>query len=276
MPELGEIRYGNDIGKDPEHKYMYHACIVCGRERWVEWREGKGLTSQMCRDCALHKANEKTRRNTLKKLGHVRKGTPNNPELGDIRWGHEIGKSKGTRGMRYIWTLCPDCGKYRWASMRTTKYKKSLCARCSRRRVNKEKALKNRQRPLQEMPRCYSKKGYVKVLAPLDDLLQPMTDPQGFIYEHRLVMAKYLGRCLSKNEAVHHINGKKDDNRIENLELVVDKTHNKQGYIEGYNQGYRQGYNDGVKEKQRELEKEIRLLRWQIGELQQQLQGTLL
>jgi len=40
-----------------------------------------------------------------------------------------------------------------------------------------------------------------------------------YILQHRAVMSEYLGRPLTPEEVVHHINGKKDDNRLVNLML---------------------------------------------------------
>lgn len=62
--------------------------------------------------------------------------------------------------------------------------------------------------------------GYARVFVGHDD---PMAIPggAGYALEHRAVMAEHLGRPLLPTENVHHRNGARSDNRIENLELWV-------------------------------------------------------
>ena len=57
--------------------------------------------------------------------------------------------------------------------------------------------------------------GYVKIRDPLN----VMRDSRGYVWEHRLVMAKHLGRPLLRTEVVHHIDENKSNNDITNLIL---------------------------------------------------------
>lgn len=60
-----------------------------------------------------------------------------------------------------------------------------------------------------------NKLGYVEKF----DRSSPHAAKNGFVFQHRQVMGEYIGRPLRKDENVHHKNGDRSDNRIENLEL---------------------------------------------------------
>lgn len=64
-------------------------------------------------------------------------------------------------------------------------------------------------------------KGYVQVLVHG----HPRADSNGYVFEHIYVFEKETGISVPQGCCIHHLNGIKDDNRIENLCLMTHKAH---------------------------------------------------
>lgn len=67
-----------------------------------------------------------------------------------------------------------------------------------------------------------SSTGYIKVIVGKDDEL---SDPNGYAYEHHIIWRCAGNKHPKKGQIIHHKNGNKQDNRIENLELLSQKEH---------------------------------------------------
>lgn len=123
------------------------------------------------------------------------------PVLGDTSYGDAIGRQSSNR---FVWLDCPLCGKQRWVRLNHNKPGTSRCPQCRQEGSKGSKTID----------------GYISVYVPRHSFFSAMSQKTERVLEHRLVMAKHLGRCLLPWEIIHHKNSIKDDNRIENLVLL--------------------------------------------------------
>lgn len=108
-----------------------------------------------------------------------------------------------------------------------------VCVKCQ-----KEKTSDNFHKDIRRkdglFPYCRDCRGSKK-RTPATPRLTPSSSPYyrvGHKYLHRMVMEEHIGRPLLPGEVVHHINGNKTDNRLENLKVVDDKKHKSHHYHE--------------------------------------------
>lgn len=110
---------------------------------------------------------------------------------------------------------CIDCNERKWRHA-----KKKQCRRCYdyERRYGIKRNENNLENTLEKRRKgCLRKDGYISMQN--KNLIDHPNAYKGRIQQHILIMCEHLGRPLIKGESVHHKNGIRNDNRIENLEL---------------------------------------------------------
>jgi len=140
------------------------------------------------------------------------------PDIGEVRRAREIGKNGSSR---FVWAACLDCGKERWVLATILGSPRNFrCGSCACKLTAPLKVKRREKHPNWKGGRYCSVAGYMEARVDRDSLFYPMTRSGDRVYEHRLVVAQSLGRCLESHEIVHHINGIRTDNRLENLCLI--------------------------------------------------------
>ena len=130
---------------------------------------------------------------------------------------------------------CGSCDKDRWVRrnsiVRTKAIFTGLCKPCAEKYFPPPPNHIGRK-PRKDFKRTITDQGYITLvisglskedqeLCVSEGMQQIRKNGSGRVLEHRLVVARRLGRPLLKSEAVHHRNGNKQDNRDENLELMA-------------------------------------------------------
>jgi len=194
------------------------------RSMKLQWEKGKTATKELLADMYL------TQKKTSCEIGNLfdvsasaicnklrAYGIERRPRAEDLngrkfgRW-TVIGEAGRNKRGKVIWSCRCDCGKQGISTTGTLKAGLSKSCGCLLRESARSRNGSNH--PSYKNARWY-RSGY----AMLTDRHHPNADKNGKISEHVLIMTKHLGRPLTKGETIHHKNGIRDDNRIENLEL---------------------------------------------------------
>jgi hypothetical protein len=186
------------------------------------------------------------------------------PTIGDVIYSKNIPGHDPHSCQKYIWKACIVCNEERWVAMRGKfQYTANTCAKCTHRN-NRPPRYMGSSHPQWKGGRSARTDGYIYIRIEPDDFFFPMaTKNRGYALEHRIILARSLGRNLQPWELVHHKNGIKDDNRIENLELAATIGEHIKAHSKGYRDGYLKGLKDGTNKQLEELRKEVKLVQLQ-------------
>jgi len=140
------------------------------------------------------------------------------PQIGEIKTANELGFKHKQGRRKFVWVACPECGKERWVAKGEHP---RVCSKC------RDTILRNYK--LENHPNWKGgrriENGYWTIKLSKENHFYPMCSDIGYVREHRYVMAQKLDRLLKPNEIVHHINGIRTDNRLENLAITTRGNH---------------------------------------------------
>lgn len=129
---------------------------------------------------------------------------------------------KGRSGVVAVILACVLCGKRRTLSVSTVIANEyhNLCRVCSSKKYRRGTANSSWKRGY-----SINADGYKLITIYEEDPYFALAQHTGRVFEHRYIMAKHLSRLLTKKETVHHKDGNKLNNSIENLELRTIDNH---------------------------------------------------
>jgi len=199
-------------------------CQQCGKE--FEVIKGNPKKQKWCsQECAYEGIKQRTRKGNVKMAC---------PQCGKIRsvFAKDARRQRGQFCGVECFTLykrelaelkkyvreCKQCGKVFKVHPGAVN-QSHVWKYCSRECYYEAKADKARKRDGE----THKNNGYIQVY--MYDHPAVKNNRTKRVMEHRLVMEKILGRYLEPYETVHHINGIRDDNRPENLELWLQNGH---------------------------------------------------
>lgn len=142
-PIIGEVRYGDEIGKlsGSSVRYIYRMCEECGKDWWAreDYKPARGFTK--CIKCMYRKP---------------RKNYMNNPVVGELRLGEEIGQLSNP-STPFMWASCEICGEERWVPCKKGEIIYKRCHKCRMVGIKSTKYIENRIRKIKltKEKRCH-------------------------------------------------------------------------------------------------------------------------